>query len=255
MLQHDHRPPAERQEQERRQPRALPAPLQGPDPRGGASGMIAERSITRHGARAATSTFPAQGHHRAGLPPRHGRRPRDRSIPATRNSCAATSIARPEGGGGGGGGRASRRSGEGDDDFVFTLSREEFMKFFFDDLELPHLTRTQLAEAPKTRSACAPATSSDGTPTQPERGALACAALGAAHRARRRRSRKRELAREAAGSAPRSQARADRREIRSARGARSRTCERAPRARALPRRRRPALPQPRQPCRSRPRRR
>ena len=55
-------------------------------------------------------------------------------------------IARPKGQGGGGSG-----SGEGDgdgsqDEFIFTLSREEFMNLFFDDLELPHLVRNFLAE-------------------------------------------------------------------------------------------------------------
>ena len=35
-------------------------------------------------------------------------------------------------------------SGEGEDDFVFHLTKEEFMQVFFDDLALPHLMRTQL---------------------------------------------------------------------------------------------------------------
>jgi len=56
-------------------------------------------------------------------------------------------IPRPEGDGGGQGGG----SGEGDgsesrDDFVFALSREEFLSLFFDDLELPHLVRTALGD-------------------------------------------------------------------------------------------------------------
>lgn len=56
-------------------------------------------------------------------------------------------IPRPEGQGGGQG----SGSGEGDgeesrDDFVFALSREEFMSLFFDDLELPHLVRTALGD-------------------------------------------------------------------------------------------------------------
>ena len=36
--------------------------------------------------------------------------------------------------------------GDGEDDFVFALSREEFMNLFFDDLELPHLVRTQIGD-------------------------------------------------------------------------------------------------------------
>src|SRR6185312_13622938 len=31
------------------------------------------------------------------------------------------------------------------DDFIFELSREEFMNYFFDDLELPNMVKTQLA--------------------------------------------------------------------------------------------------------------
>ena len=32
----------------------------------------------------------------------------------------------------------------GEDDFTFSLSKEEFMQVFFEDLALPHLVRTQL---------------------------------------------------------------------------------------------------------------
>ena len=73
-------------------------------------------------------------------------------------------IERPQGGGGSGGGKGQASdSGEGEDDFVFTLSKEEFMKVFFEDLALPNLTRTQLAEVPEWKSHRA-GFSSDGTP-------------------------------------------------------------------------------------------
>ncbi len=52
-------------------------------------------------------------------------------------------IARPPESDGSGGGQASN-SGEGEDEFVFQLSREEFLEFFFEDLELPDLIKTQL---------------------------------------------------------------------------------------------------------------
>lgn len=60
---------------------------------------------------------------------------------------AGDSIARrpPAGGGGSGGGQASNE-GEGEDDFAFQLSREEFLDVFFEDLALPDLVRTQLAK-------------------------------------------------------------------------------------------------------------
>jgi uncharacterized sporulation protein YeaH/YhbH (DUF444 family) len=49
----------------------------------------------------------------------------------------------PQGGGAGGAGAGD--GGEGEDDFVFNLSREEFLEFFFEDLALPDLVKTQLA--------------------------------------------------------------------------------------------------------------
>jgi uncharacterized sporulation protein YeaH/YhbH (DUF444 family) len=69
----------------------------------------------------------------------------------------------PSGKGGRGQGEASD-SGEGEDDFVFHLSKEEFMQVFFDDLALPNLQRTQLADTPEWKSHRAGFTS-DGTPT------------------------------------------------------------------------------------------
>jgi hypothetical protein len=73
-------------------------------------------------------------------------------------------IERPKGGGGGGAGRGQASDqGEGEDDFVFHLSKEEFMQVFFDDLALPNLARTQLAETPEWKTHRAGFTS-DGTP-------------------------------------------------------------------------------------------
>ncbi len=72
-------------------------------------------------------------------------------------------IERPKGGQGQGGNQASD-TGEGDDDFVFHLSKEEFMQVFFDDLALPNLARTTLAETPEFKTHRA-GYSSDGTPS------------------------------------------------------------------------------------------
>ena len=55
-------------------------------------------------------------------------------------------IERPPQGAGGPSGSQASDSGEGEDDFVFHLSKEEFMQVFFDDLALPNLARTTLAE-------------------------------------------------------------------------------------------------------------
>ena len=73
-------------------------------------------------------------------------------------------IKRPQGGGAGGSGKGQASDqGEGEDDFSFALSKEEFMQVFFEDLALPHLVRTQLAETPEFKTHRA-GYSSDGTP-------------------------------------------------------------------------------------------
>jgi uncharacterized sporulation protein YeaH/YhbH (DUF444 family) len=54
--------------------------------------------------------------------------------------------------GGGRGGSSASNEGEGEDDFVFQLSREEFMQYFFEDLELPHLVKTQLSAIPDLKN-------------------------------------------------------------------------------------------------------
>ena len=62
--------------------------------------------------------------------------------PGNREFVKGDTIKRPEGGAGG----AGREPGadESVDDFVFSLSREEFLDIFFEDLELPRLTRNVL---------------------------------------------------------------------------------------------------------------
>ncbi|WP_394777782.1 YeaH/YhbH family protein [Undibacterium sp.] len=54
-------------------------------------------------------------------------------------------IQRPKGGGGSGKGQAGNSDEMSEDEFVFQLSREEFMNYFFEDLELPNMVKTQLA--------------------------------------------------------------------------------------------------------------
>lgn len=83
--------------------------------------------------------------------------------PGNREYVRGDRIERPQGGQGGQGKGQASDSGEGDDDFVFTLSKEEFMQVFFEDLALPNLVRTQLAETPEWKSHRAGFTS-DGTP-------------------------------------------------------------------------------------------
>jgi len=76
---------------------------------------------------------------------------------------AGDQVDRPMGGGAGSGKGKASNEGESEDDFVFQLSREEFLDVFFDDLALPNLVKTQLAAIPEYRSHRA-GFSSDGTP-------------------------------------------------------------------------------------------
>lgn len=86
--------------------------------------------------------------------------------PGNRDFVKGDKIERPKGGQGGGGGGTGNEasdSGEGQDDFVFQLSKEEFMQIFFEDLALPNLIKTALADIPDWKSQRA-GFSSDGTP-------------------------------------------------------------------------------------------
>jgi uncharacterized sporulation protein YeaH/YhbH (DUF444 family) len=89
---------------------------------------------------------------------------RDMVHPGNREYVRGDRIERPPSGGGqGGGGNQASQDGEGDDDFVFSLSKEEFMQVFFEDLALPNMVKTALAEVPEWKSQRA-GFSSDGTP-------------------------------------------------------------------------------------------
>ncbi|MDP3224058.1 MAG: YeaH/YhbH family protein, partial [Rubrivivax sp.] len=99
---------------------------------------------------------PVFGHGQGGV--------RETVHPGNQDYVRGDRIERPKGGQGSGSGKGQAGdSGEGEDDFVFALSKEEFMQVFFEDLALPHLVRTQLAEVPEYKSHRA-GFSNDGTP-------------------------------------------------------------------------------------------
>jgi len=83
--------------------------------------------------------------------------------PGNKEFQAGDKIPRPEGGAGQGNGSEASDSGEGTDDFVFELSREEFLQFFFEDLELPNLVKTKLSTITETKKVRAGHTS-EGIP-------------------------------------------------------------------------------------------
>jgi uncharacterized sporulation protein YeaH/YhbH (DUF444 family) len=65
--------------------------------------------------------------------------------PGNREYQKGDSIARPEDGGGSGGGKTGSDSDQiNNDEFIFELTKEEFINYFFEDLELPNLIKTQL---------------------------------------------------------------------------------------------------------------
>jgi len=73
-------------------------------------------------------------------------------------------VPRPPSGKGRGQGNKASNNGEGLDDFVFELSKEEFIEFFFDDLALPNLVKTQLTTLYENKFVRAGFTS-DGVPS------------------------------------------------------------------------------------------
>ena len=83
--------------------------------------------------------------------------------PGNKKFVRGDSFERQQQGGGGTGSRASD-SGEGEDDFVFTLSREDFLNFFFEDMALPDLAKRHLAKIAEVRKVRA-GYSIDGTPS------------------------------------------------------------------------------------------
>jgi uncharacterized protein len=65
--------------------------------------------------------------------------------PGNREFVKGDTVRRPQGGSGAGG--SDPGTGESVDDFAFSLSREEFLALFFDELELPRLLRNALGQA------------------------------------------------------------------------------------------------------------
>lgn len=109
--------------------------------------------------------------------------------PGNKDFTAGDRIQRPDGDGAGEGQGKAGRGGKGEDEFVFELSRDEFMDLLFDDLELPNLVRNQLLGTTEFKTVRAGYTT-DGAPTNIDvirslKGAIARrTALRAPHRER-----------------------------------------------------------------------
>ncbi|GAA3704912.1 YeaH/YhbH family protein [Oceanisphaera sediminis] len=70
---------------------------------------------------------------------------RDQVHPGNDQFVTGDRVDRPAGGGSGGSGQGdASNQGEGEDDFVFQISKEEYLDLLFDGLELPNLEKNKL---------------------------------------------------------------------------------------------------------------
>ena len=89
---------------------------------------------------------------------------RDYVLPGNKEFSPGDVIRKPESGGGGAGNKGSA-DGEGEDEFVFSLTREEFLDIFFEDLQLPNLIKARLKTMKSAESMRAGFTT-DGPPAK-----------------------------------------------------------------------------------------
>ncbi len=66
-------------------------------------------------------------------------------VPGNEEFTRGDKIPRPKGAGSGSGPGQASNEGEGLDEFVFQINQQEFLDALFDDMELPNLTKRQLA--------------------------------------------------------------------------------------------------------------
>jgi len=85
-------------------------------------------------------------------------------LPGNKEFTPGDEIQKPRSGEEGRGKQASD-SGEGEDDFEFTMTQDEILDIFFEDLELPNLVHTTLKETP-SRSWKRAGITTSGSPTQ-----------------------------------------------------------------------------------------
>lgn len=84
----------------------------------------------------------------------------ERILPGNDNFVAGDRIKRASSDKGDGSGTDASDQGKGDDNFVFELSREEFLDLYFEDLELPYLIKKELTRINTYKSVRAGVTTS-----------------------------------------------------------------------------------------------
>lgn len=65
----------------------------------------------------------------------------DRILPGNKDFVVGDRIKKPDGGGGKGGGNQAGNGGGGEDDFRFTITKDEYLDMVFEDLELPDMVK------------------------------------------------------------------------------------------------------------------
>lgn len=88
----------------------------------------------------------------------------ERVLPGNDQFLRGDRIKRPENNAQEEKGSQASNQGESEDDFIFQLSREEFLELYFDDLELPDLVKKELAQT-KTYKFVRTGITTAGTPT------------------------------------------------------------------------------------------
>src|SRR6202035_5304570 len=86
-------------------------------------------------------------------------------LPGNKEFMPGDEIKKPRSGESGARGRQAADSGEGEDDFEFTMTQDEILDIFFEDLALPNLVRTTLKDTHSRIWKRAGITTS-GSPTQ-----------------------------------------------------------------------------------------
>ncbi|HEY5299230.1 MAG TPA: YeaH/YhbH family protein [Acetobacteraceae bacterium] len=90
-------------------------------------------------------SLPAQGVHEASFRRGASGGVRDYLLPGNKEYIEGDTIPRPPSGDGGSGSEGSP-DGEGEDDFRFALTRDEFVDLFLEDLELPDLAKRRVVD-------------------------------------------------------------------------------------------------------------
>ena len=93
-------------------------------------------------------TIPADGVHEPSFRKSSEGGWRERVLPGNQEFVEGDRIPRPEGGGGRGSDASD--SGDGEDEYSFALSREEFLELFLEDLELPDMAKKQVMGVEET---------------------------------------------------------------------------------------------------------